>query len=390
MIVEPKFRGFICTTSHPTGCKENVRRQVEYIEKQNKLKKINNVLVIGAGAGYGLSSTIVAGLTCSANVLAISFEREATDKRTASAGWYNTEAVKDAFESRNLKYIKMNGDAFSDEAKEEAIEKIKKDMGKIDLVIYSLAAPKRVIPSTGEVAYSSLKPIGESFTSKTIDFHTGRIFDVTIDPADQEEIDGTIKVMGGADWLLWMEALKNENLLSNGVKTIAYSYLGPKITEPIYKNGTIGAAKSDLDVTVPKIDKVLKDLGGKSYVSVNKALVTQASSAIPVISLYVSVLYKVMKEKGLHEGCIEQIYRLFEELYGDKEINFDEHGRIRLDDLETRKDVQEEVLKLWPLINTENVFEITDVEGFRGDFFKLFGFGFDNIDYSADVDISGK
>lgn len=387
MIVEPKFRGFICTTSHPVGCREHVSRQVNYIESKEKLENVKNVLVIGAGAGYGLASTIVAGLSCNANVLAISFEREATEKRTASAGWYNTEAVKKTFEDKNLKYIKMNGDAFSDEIKEEAIKNIKDEMGTVDLVIYSLAAPKRVIPKTGEVASSSLKPIGEAFTSKTIDFHTGKIFDVTIDPASDEEIEGTIKVMGGADWLLWMEALKAENLLSENVKTIAYSYLGPEITEPIYKKGTIGAAKADLDVTAPKINELLEDINGKAYVSVNKALVTQASSAIPVISLYVSLLYKVMKEKGIHEGCIEQIYRLFEQLYGDVPLNLDKEGRIRLDDLEMREDVQEEIIKIWPLLNSENVFEITDVEGFRQDFFKLFGFGFSNIDYKEDVDI---
>ncbi|WP_297517767.1 enoyl-ACP reductase FabV [uncultured Clostridium sp.] len=387
MIVEPKFRGFICTTSHPNGCRENVKRQVNYIESKEKLGNVKNVLVIGAGAGYGLASTIVAGLSCNANVLSISFEREATEKRTASAGWYNTEAVKKTFKDKNLKYIKMNGDAFSDEIKAEAIENIKTEMGTVDLIIYSLAAPKRIIPKTGEVANSSLKPIGESFSSKTIDFHTGKIFDVTIESASKEEIDGTIKVMGGADWLLWMEALKSENLLSDGAKTIAYSYLGPKITDPIYKNGTIGAAKADLDVTAPKIDSMLSDIGGKAYVSVNKALVTQASSAIPVISLYVSLLYKVMKVKGIHEGCIEQIYRLFEQLYGNEKLNLDDKGRIRLDDLEMREDVQAEILATWPLINSENVFDITDVEGFRSDFFKLFGFGFDNVDYTEDVAI---
>ena len=386
MIVEPKFRGFICTTSHPVGCRENVKRQVEYVESKKKLNDIKNVLVIGAGAGYGLATTIVSGLSCNANVLALSFERPSTEKRTGSAGWYNTEGVKNTFENKNLKYIKMNGDAFSAEIKAEAMKNIKEQMGTVDLVIYSLAAPKRVMPN-GEVESSSLKPISEAFTSKTIDFHTGRIFDVTIEPATEEEVEGTIKVMGGEDWLLWMEALKEENLLSNGVKTVAYSYLGPKITAPIYKNGTIGAAKSDLDVTAPKIDAIIKEIGGKAYVSVNKALVTQASSAIPVISLYVSLLYKVMKEKNIHEGCIEQIYRLFEQLYGDKELNFDKEGRIRLDDLEMREDVQKEILDVWPLINSENVFDITDVEGFRNDFFKLFGFGFDNVDYTADVDI---
>ena len=386
MIVEPKFRGFICTTSHPVGCRENVKRQVEYVESKKKLNDIKNVLVIGAGAGYGLATTIVSGLSCNANVLALSFERPSTEKRTGSAGWYNTEGVKNTFENKNLKYIKMNGDAFSAEIKAEAMKNIKEQMGTVDLVIYSLAAPKRVMPN-GEVASSSLKPISEAFTSKTIDFHTGRIFDVTIEPATEEEVEGTIKVMGGEDWLLWMEALKEENLLSNGVKTVAYSYLGPKITAPIYKNGTIGAAKCDLDVTAPKIDAIIKEIGGKAYVSVNKALVTQASSAIPVISLYVSLLYKVMKKKNIHEGCIEQIYRLFEQLYGDKELNFDKEGRIRLDNLEMREDVQKEILDVWPLINSENVFDITDVKGFRNDFFKLFGFGFDNVDYTADVDI---
>ncbi len=387
MIVEPKFRGFICTTAHPSGCRENVRRQIEYVENKSNLDNIKNVLVIGAGAGYGLATSIVSGIACKANVLGLSFERESTEKRTGSAGFYNTKAVEEFFKKRDLKYINMNGDAFSNEAKSEVIEKIKSDMGTIDLIVYSLAAPKRKMPGTDEVVNSYLKTTGEPLQSKTVDFHTGKITEVTIEPATQEEIDGTIKVMGGEDWLLWIEALKAENLLSDGVKSIAYSYIGPDVTEPIYREGTIGRAKKHLEATVSKIDDLLKDINGKSYVSVNKALVTQASSAIPIVSLYVSLLYKLMKEKGTHEGCIEQIYRMFSQLYGNEELNLDTEGRIRLDNFEMEEDIQEKIKDIWPLINSETVFELTDVEGFRDEFFKLFGFGFANIDYKKDVEI---
>ena len=387
MIVEPKFRGFICTTAHPSGCRENVKRQIDYVENKDSLNEIKNVLVIGAGAGYGLATSIVSGIACKANVLGLSFERESTEKRTGSAGFYNTKAVKEFFKERDLKYINMNGDAFSNEAKSEVIEKIKLDMGTIDLIVYSLAAPKRKMPGTDEVVNSYLKTTGEPLKSKTVDFHTGKITEVTIEPATQEEIDGTIKVMGGEDWLLWIQALKAENLLSDGVRTIAYSYIGPDVTEPIYREGTIGRAKKHLEATVSKIDDLLKDINGKSYVSVNKALVTQASSAIPIVSLYVSLLYKVMKEKGTHEGCIEQIYRMFSQLYGNEELNLDSEGRIRLDNFEMEEDIQEKIKDIWPLINSETVFELTDVEGFRDEFFKLFGFGFANIDYKKDVEI---
>lgn len=387
MIVEPKFRGFICTTAHPTGCRENVKRQIDYVENKDSLDEIKNVLVIGAGAGYGLATSIVSGIACKANVLGLSFERESTEKRTGSAGFYNTKAVEEFFKERDLKYINMNGDAFSNEAKSEVIEKIKSDMGTIDLIVYSLAAPKRKMPGTDEVVNSYLKTTGEPLQSKTVDFHTGKISEVTIEPATQEEIDGTIKVMGGEDWLLWIEALKAENLLSNGVRTIAYSYIGPDVTEPIYREGTIGRAKKHLEATVSKIDDLLEDINGKSYVSVNKALVTQASSAIPIVSLYVSLLYKLMKEKGTHEGCIEQIYRMFSQLYGNEKLNLDNEGRIRLDNFEMEEDIQEKIKDIWPLINSETVFELTDVEGFRDEFFKLFGFGFANIDYKKDVEI---
>ncbi|WP_066872071.1 enoyl-ACP reductase FabV [Clostridium mediterraneense] len=387
MIVEPKFRGFICTTAHPSGCRENVKRQIDYVENKDSLNEIKNVLVIGAGAGYGLATSIVSGIACKANVLGLSFERESTEKRTGSAGFYNTKAVKEFFKERDLKYINMNGDAFSNEAKSEVIEKIKLDMGTIDLIVYSLAAPKRKMPGTDEVVNSYLKTTGEPLKSKTVDFHTGKITEVTIEPATQEEIDGTIKVMGGEDWLLWIQALKAENLLSDGVRTIAYSYIGPDVTEPIYREGTIGRAKKHLEATVSKIDDLLKDINGKSYVSVNKALVTQASSAIPIVSLYVSLLYKVMKKKGTHEGCIEQIYRMFSQLYGNEELNLDSEGRIRLDNFEMEEDIQEKIKDIWPLLNSETVFELTDVEGFRDEFFKLFGFGFANIDYKKDVEI---
>ena len=387
MIVEPKFKGFICTTAHPDGCRENVKRQIDYVENKESLDEIKNVLVIGAGAGYGLATSIVSGIACRANVLGVSLERESKGKRTASAGFYNTKAVKELFKEKGLNYINIKGDAFSNEVKRAVIEKIKSDMGTIDLVVYSLAAPKRKISGTDEVVNSYLKTTGEPLQSKTVDFHTGKITEVTIEPATQEEIDGTIKVMGGEDWLLWIETLKAENLLSNGVKSLAYSYIGPDVTEPIYREGTIGRAKKHLEATVSKIDDLLKDINGKSYVSVNKALVTQASSAIPIVSLYVSLLYKVMKEKGTHEGCIEQIYRMFSQLYGNEELNLDSEGRIRLDNFEMEEDIQEKIKDIWPLLNSETVFELTDVEGFRDEFFKLFGFGFANIDYKKDVEI---
>ena len=387
MIVEPKFRGFICTTSHPTGCKKNVENQIEYVKENGKIEGAKRVLVLGASTGYGLASAIVASESCDAEVLGVSFEREAKGKRTASAGWYNIESLKKFAEGEGKKFISVNGDAFSNEVKSEVIDLIKENMGKVDLVIYSLAAPKRKDPVSGEVYSSCLKTVGAPFTSKTLDFHTGEIQDITINPATEEEIEGTRKVMGGEDWMLWIEALKEANVLENGVKTIAYSYIGPEVTYPIYREGTIGRAKNDLEKTAGEITKVLKSLDGEGYISVNKALVTQASSAIPIVSLYISILYKVMKEKGTHEGCIEQIYRMFKELY-EGNLNLDSENRIRIDDLEMAEDVQKAIEEIWPQITSENVFELSDAEDFKKEFFKLFGFGLEGVDYSEDVDIT--
>lgn len=387
MIVEPKFRGFICTTAHPTGCKKNVENQVDYVKEQGKIKGAKKVLVLGSSTGYGLASTIVSLEACDADVLGVSFEREAKGKRTASAGWYNIEALKEISKKEGKKFISVNGDAFSKEVKEEVIGLIKENLGKVDLIVYSLAAPKRKDPVTGEVYSSSLKTIGEPFTSKTLDFHTGEIHEITINEATKEEIEGTRKVMGGEDWLLWIEALKDANVLEEGVKTIAYSYIGPEVTYPIYREGTIGRAKTDLENTAKKITELLSPLKGEGIISVNKALVTQASSAIPIVSLYISILYKVMKEKGTHEGCIEQIYRMFKEFYGDNP-SFDSEHRIRIDNLEMEKDVQEAIEEIWPKINSENVFELSDAEGFKKEFFKLFGFGVAGVDYKEEVDIT--
>ncbi len=388
MIIKPKFRGFICTTAHPQGCKENVRKQIKYVEDKGTINEIKNVLVLGSSTGYGLASSIVSGVACKAKVIGVSYEKEPTEKRTASPGWYNTEALGQFFNERGLEYIKVNGDAFSNEVKEEVINLIKEYMGKVDLIIYSLAAPKRKDPNTGELYSSCLKTIGEPFTCKTVDFHTGEIMDVTMPVATEEEIEGTRKVMGGEDWIMWMEALSKAGVLNENAKTIAYSYIGPRVTDPIYREGTIGGAKKDLEKSVSKIDEILASVNGKSYISINKALVTQASAAIPIVPLYSALLYKLMKEQGTHEGCIEQIYRLFEEVYGERELNLDEEGRIRMDDWEMAEPLQSTVKEIWPGIETSNVYELTDLAEMRNEFFRLFGFNVEGINYEADVDIT--
>lgn len=388
MIVKPKFRGFICTTAHPQGCKENVKKQVNYVEDRGSISEVKNVLVLGASTGYGLASAIVSAVACNAKVIGVSYEKEPTEKRTASPGWYNTEALGQFLGAKGLDYMKVNGDAFSNEVKAEVINLIKENMGKVDLVIYSLAAPKRKDPNTGELYSSCLKTIGEPFTCKTVDFHTGEVMDVTMPVATEEEIEGTRKVMGGEDWIMWMEALREAEVLNEGAKTVAYSYIGPRVTDPIYREGTIGSAKKDLEKSVDKINEILKPVKGESYISINKALVTQASSAIPIVPLYSALLYKLMKEQGTHEGCIEQIYRLFEELYGERELNLDEVGRIRMDDWEMAEPLQSQVKDIWYGIETSNVYELTDLEEMRNEFFRLFGFNVEGIDYEADVDIT--
>lgn len=389
MIIKPRTRGFICLTSHPEGTAQNIKNQIAYVQSKGK---INNgpkkVLVIGASTGFGISSRITAAFGSDASTIGVFFEKPAAEGKPGTAGWYNSAAFEKEAHKAGLYAKSINGDAFSDEVKQETIALIKKDLGQVDLVIYSLASPRRTHPKTG-VAYASvLKPIGQPFTNKTVDFHTGIVSDISIAPIEsQEDIDNTIAVMGGEDWRFWMEDLHAAGVLAEGVKTVAYSYIGPELTFPIYRNGTIGQAKNHLENTTKDINALLKDINGVSYVSVNKALVTQSSSAIPVVPLYISLLYKVMKEKGIHEGTIEQMQRLFaERLYtSDGNVPLDEEGRIRIDDLEMRPDVQEEVDRLWKEVTTDNIATISDIEGYRNDFFNLFGFNFDTIDYEADT-----
>ncbi len=386
MIITPRVRGFICVTSHPTGCAQNVANQIEYVTSKGSIEGPKKVLVIGASTGFGLASRITSAFGSNAATLGVYFEKPAAEGKPGSAGWYNTAAFEKKAQEAGLYAKSINGDAFSKEIKKKTLDLIKADLGQVDLVIYSLASPKRVHPNTGTVHSSALKPIGQTFSNKTVDFHTGNVTEVTIAPANQEDIDNTVAVMGGEDWAMWMDALKEENLLADGAITMAYSYIGPALTEAVYRKGTIGRAKDHLEATAFQISDNLKDLGGKAYVSVNKALVTQASSAIPVIPLYISLLYKVMKAKGIHEGTIEQMQRLFAEgLYAGGDVATDEQGRIRVDDLEMRDDVQAEVASLWEKATTENLSDLGDLKGYRKDFFQLFGFEVEGVDYEKDV-----
>ena len=389
MIIQPRTRGFICLTAHPDGALQTMKNQIEYVQSKGEIKNgPKKVLVIGASTGFGIASRISAAFGSGAATIGVFFEKPASEGKMGTAGWYNSAAFEKEAHEAGLYAKSINGDAFSDEVKKQTIDLIKKDLGEIDLVVYSLASPRRTHPKNG-IAYSSvLKPIGQPFTNKTVDFHTGAVTDITIAPVENDEdISNTVAVMGGEDWKFWMEDLKNAGVLAEGVKTVAYSYIGPELTFPIYRNGTIGQAKNDLEATVSVLDDMLKELNGKSYVSVNKALVTQSSSAIPVVPLYISLLYKVMKAKGTHEGTIEQMQRLFaDRLYTENgNIELDSAGRIRIDDWEMAEDVQAEVAKNWDKVTTENLPEISDIEGYRKDFFNLFGFEINGIDYEKDA-----
>lgn len=386
MVVEPKVRGFLCITAHPEGCKENVRRQIEYAKAQEKKVAPKKVLVIGCSTGYGLASRISATYIGGADTLGVMFEKESNGKRTATPGLYNTRAFE-AFAKQDGYYAKsINGDAFSKEIKDEVIETIKNDMGKVDMVIYSLAAPRRTM-ADGTVYQSTLKTTGEDFTQKSWNLDNNTIGEATIIPATAEEIEGTVKVMGGEDWIDWITALKDTDVLADNAITLAYSYIGPELTYPVYYHGTIGKAKDHLYESSKKINEMFKSNGVKAYISVNKALVTQASSAIPVVPLYFSILYKVMKAKNIHEGCIEQMARLYTEKLFNGEVPVDEKGMIRLDDWEMREDVQSEVMDIWAKINSDNIKELADIEGYWSDFFNMFGFKIDGVDYTKDVDI---
>ena len=386
MIIEPRMRGFICLTAHPTGCEQNIKNQIAYVKSKGHIEGAKRVLVIGASTGFGLASRITSAFGCDASTIGVFFEKPASEGKTASPGWYNSAAFENEAKKAGLYAKSINGDAFSNEVKQQTIDLIKKDLGQIDLVIYSLASPVRLHPITGVLHRSVLKPIGGTFTNKTVDFHSGKVSDISIASCEGDDIENTVTVMGGEDWSMWIDALKKENLLANNATTIAYSYIGPEVTEAVYRKGTIGKAKDHLEATAFSITDSLADLGGKAYVSVNKALVTQASSAIPVIPLYISLLYKIMKAEGIHEGCIEQMQRLYSQrLYTGNTIPTDDKGRIRIDDWEMRADVQEKVAKLWLEATTETLPEIGDLEGYRKDFHNLFGFGFEGVDYKVDT-----
>jgi len=388
MIIEPKVRGFVCVTSHPQGCAANVKEQIEVARESGKVTNgPKRVLVIGSSTGYGLSSRIEAAFGCGADTFGVFFERPATNGRPASAGYYNAAALEREAAAAGLYAGSLNGDAFSDELKEKTVARLKEEMGPVDLVVYSLASPRRTDPRSGETYKSVLKPVGQSFSSKTVDTDKHVVQGISIDPAEGDDIDATIKVMGGEDWERWIECLGENGLLAKNFKTIAYSYVGPEVTWAIYKNGTIGKAKEDLDRAALAITDHYTDLVGNAFVAVNKAVVTQASSAIPVVPLYISILFKIMKEKGTHEGTIEQIARLFSErLYGDGEVELGEDGRIHVDDLEMKPEIQAAVSEIWPTIETENLRDLSDYDGYQSDFLKLFGFGVEGIDYKVDID----
>lgn len=385
MIIEPKVKGFICTTAHPVGCEESVRRQISYCKKNKKdIDGPKKVLVIGSSTGYGLASRIAVTYGYGADTIGVAFEKEAKGKRTASAGWYNTKAFE-KFATEDGYYAKsFNGDGFSKEMKEQVIEMIRNDWGKADMVVYSLAAPRRTL-ADGTTVSSVLKTVGEPFTNKTIDLRNNEITEVTVPVATDEEIENTIKVMGGEDWEDWIHALSDAGVLAENAVTVAYSYIGPVVTHPIYKDGSIGRAKKHLYDTSVRLTKDFAAQGLKAYISVNKALVTQSSAAIPIVPLYISLVYKVMKEEGLHEGCIEQMFRLFTDKIVKEEV--DDAGMFRLDDWELRDCVQKKIADIWDHVTTENIKEYGDIDGYWEDFYNMFGFHYDNVDYAADVEV---
>ena len=386
MLIQPKIRGFICTTAHPAGCQAHVSEQIDYVASQPAFRGPKKVLVIGSSTGYGLASRIAATFGAGADTIGVCFEKPASDNRTATAGWYNSAAFEQAARQAGHVAKTVNGDAFSHAVKGRVIDLIREHVGQVDLVVYSLASPRRVHPDSGETFASSIKPIGQPYTNKTLNFHTGEVSEITVPAATEDEIRQTVAVMGGDDWRRWIDALEEARTLAPGALTVAYSYIGPAITHPIYREGTIGRAKDDLEQAALQLNERLKESGGGAFISVNKALVTQSSSSIPVVPLYISLLYKVMKERGLHEGCAEQMYRLFAtQLYAENPIVLDDRNRIRLDDWELRDDVQHEVAALWEAATTENIEQISDLTGYRHEFLRLFGFDMPGVDYAQDV-----
>ena len=386
MIIQPKIRGFICTTAHPEGCARAVQDQIDWVKAQAPFDGPKKVLVIGSSTGYGLASRIAASFGAGAATLGVFFERPADKKRTASAGWDNTVGFENAARAAGHYARSINGDAFSDEIKAQTIAAIKEDLQQVDLVVYSLASPRRTHPKTGESFSSVLKPIGDSYTSKTVNVQTGEVSDISIETASEEEIAHTTAVMGGEDWEMWIHALDEAGVLAEGVRTVAYTYIGPELAPPVYRDGPIGRAKNHLEQTGLTLNEYLQNKNGSAHVSTNKAMVTQSSAAIPVVPLYISLLYKIMKEKDCHENCIQQMYRLFaDRLYTDAPPATDDQGRIRIDDWEMREDVQAAVAALWSSVNTETLEAVSDITSYREEFLGLFGFGFDGIDYEVDV-----
>jgi len=390
MIIKPKIRGFICTTTHPVGCEANVKEQIELIKAKGKIANgPKKVLVVGSSSGYGLASRITSAFGSDAATIGVFFEKPSSETKPGTAGWYNTAAFDKFAKAEGLYSKSINCDAFSHEAKQKVIELIKQDLGQIDMVVYSLASPVRKMPDTGEVIRSSLKPIGQTYTATAVDTNKNTIIDTSVEPATEQEITDTVTVMGGQDWELWMSALSDAGVLADNCKTVAYSYIGTELTWPIYWHGALGKAKMDLDRAAHALDSKLSATGGSANVAVLKSVVTQASSAIPVMPLYISMVFKKMRQEGLHEGCIEQIQRLFSErLYrvDGQAPAVDSENRLRLDDWELREEIQQHCRDLWPQVTTENLSELTDYNEYKEEFLKLFGFGIDGIDYDAEVD----
>jgi len=389
MIIKPKVRGFVCVTAHPDGCAAHIQQQIDYVKSKGSIAHgPKKVLVIGASTGFGLASRVTAAFGAGAGTIGVFFERPSEVERLGTPGWYNTIAFTEKARAAGLYARNFNGDAFSNEIKQQVINAIKEDLGSVDLVVYSLASPRRTHPDTGVVHKSVLKPVGKTYSNRTVDTDRRVVSDITIEPANDEEIADTIAVMGGDDWERWIKALDAAGVLAPGATTIAYSYIGPEVTWDIYKNGTIGLAKNDLEAACKRINSLLQGKGdGRAMISVNKALVSQASSAIPVVPLYISILYKLMKAKGTHETCIEQMQRLFAtRLYTGGATPVDEAGRVRVDDWEMQTDIQEGVKTIWPQVTTENIAELTDIAGYQEEFLRMFGFGFPGIDYDAECE----
>ena len=389
MIIKPKVRGFVCVTAHPTGCAAHIQQQIDHVKSKGPIKQgPKNVLVIGASTGYGLASRVTASFGSGAATLGVFYERPSEEGRPATPGWYNSIAFTRAARAAGYYAENINGDAFSEAIKQQTLAMIARDMGPIDLVVYSLASPRRTHPKTGAVHKSVLKPLGAPYTNKTVDTDKAIVSEVTIDSATEIEATDTVAVMGGEDWEMWIQALADAKLLAPGATAVAYSYIGPVHTWPVYKDGTIGAAKVDLERAAMAINAKLAAHGnGRAFISVNKALVTQASSAIPVVPLYIAILYKVMKAKGTHEGCIEQMQRLFAtQLYNGSKLQFDSAGRVRVDDWEMRPEIQDAISAIWPQVTTENLATLTDIAGYQTEFLKLFGFGLPGVNYEAEVE----